>query len=59
MAAWSKGKFQQLEREFAASPEKQILITKIDRKSIQGVVNNGGAALRIKAFSGSIEIRKK
>lgn len=32
---------------------------KIDRKEIRGVVNNGGAALRIKAFSGSIEIKKK
>lgn len=32
---------------------------KIDRKEVRGVVNNGGAALRVKAFSGSIEIKKK
>jgi DUF4097 and DUF4098 domain-containing protein YvlB len=32
---------------------------KIDRKRIEGVVNGGGSALRIKAFSGSIDIKKK
>jgi hypothetical protein len=26
LPAWSKGEIQRLEREFAASPEKQILI---------------------------------
>jgi len=31
----------------------------ISRKELRGVVNNGGATLRIKSFSGSIEIRKK
>jgi len=47
---------------FSGSIDTDFPITmqgKIDRKSIQGVVNNGGAALRIKAFSGSIEIKKK
>lgn len=47
---------------FSGSINTDFAVTmqgKIDRKSIQGVVNNGGAALRIKAFSGSIEIRKK
>jgi hypothetical protein len=53
----------ELEAEtFSGSINTDFAVTmqgKIDRKSIQGVVNNGGSALRIKAFSGSIEIRKK
>jgi hypothetical protein len=32
---------------------------KIEKKRVEGVVNGGGASLRIKAFSGSIEIKKK
>ena len=47
---------------FSGSISTDFAVTmqgKIDRKEIRGVVNNGGAALRIKAFSGSIEIKKK
>jgi DUF4097 and DUF4098 domain-containing protein YvlB len=53
----------ELEAEtFSGSINTDFAVTmqgKIDRKEIRGVVNNGGAALRIKAFSGSIDIRKK
>ncbi len=47
---------------FSGSISTDFAVTmqgKIDRKEIRGVVNNGGAALRIKAFSGSIDIKKK
>jgi len=53
----------ELEAEtFSGSINTDFAVTmqgKIDRKEVRGVVNNGGAALRIKAFSGSIEIKKK
>ena len=53
----------ELEAEtFSGSISTDFAVTmqgKIDRKEIRGVVNNGGAALRIKAFSGSIAIKKK
>jgi DUF4097 and DUF4098 domain-containing protein YvlB len=47
---------------FSGSISSEFAVTmqgKIDKKELRGVVNNGGAALRIKAFSGSIDIKKK